>query len=322
MRRLSIVVVALLLALAAIAAWGTAPSAGRVATGAAPTVKPKKKKVKLPPKPTRAKLPAEVRQRGKWVIGVKCDFAPFGFIDAGGKNDGYDVEVARRLAQLAFGSKTKLDLVCVTTPSRIPTLQSKRVDVIVSTLTWTKARTDVIAYSIPYYSATGRLLVPNSSSIRTVRNLAGKTIVTTRGALYAAWTRNCFKDSKLLEVDSPALAVSAVKNGTADTFMFDDAFLLGVATQDSTLKLTNDRFLAIPWGIGIRKGEGQMAAWVNTAIRYMRARDEFAGILRGVGRRTGARAALINSFLENVPRPKNRFTYPFGKDPVADCSSR
>ena len=263
-----------------------------------------------------------MRQRGKFVIGVKCDFAPFGFIDAGGKNDGYDVEVARRFAQLAFGSKSKLELVCVTTPSRIPTLQSKRVDVIVSTLTWTKARTEVIAYSIPYYAATGRLLVPNNSSIRTVRNLGGKTIVTTRGALYAAWTRNCFKDSKLLEVDSPALAVSAVKNGTADTFMFDDAFLLGVATQDPNLKLTNDKFLAIPWGVGIRKGEGQMAAWVNTAIRYMRARDEFAGILRGVGRRTNAPASLITSFLTQVPRPKYRFTYPFGKDPVSDCTSR
>jgi polar amino acid transport system substrate-binding protein len=304
-------------AVAALAAWGAAPSAGKVTGGAAPAAKPK-----LPPKPKRSKLPAEVRQRGKWVIGVKCDFAPFGFIDAGGKNDGYDVEVARRFAQLAFGSKTKLELVCVTTPSRIPTLQSKRVDVIISTLTWTKARTEVIAYSIPYYSATGRLLVPNNSQIRSVRDLGSKTIVTTRGALYAAWTRNCFKNSKLLEVDSPALAVAAVKNGTADTFMFDDAFLIGVATQDRALKLTNDKFLAIPWGVGIRKGEGTMAAWVNTAIRYMRAHDEFAKILKGVGRRTGAPSSLINSFLGTVPRPNNRFTYPFGKDPVSDCSSR
>jgi polar amino acid transport system substrate-binding protein len=315
MRRLKIALAALLVAVAALAAWGAAPSAGKVAVAAAPAAQPKKKaKPKLPA------LPAEVKQRKKWIIGVKCDFAPFGYIDAGGKNDGYDVQVARRFAQLAFGSKTKVELVCVTTPSRIPTLQSKRVDIIISTLTWTKARTEVIAYSIPYYAATGRLLVPNNSSIRSTRNLGGKTIVTTRGALYAAWTRNCFKDAKLLEVDSPALAVSAVKNGTADTFMFDDAFLLGVATQDRALKLTADKFLAIPWGIGIRKGEAGMARWVNAAIRYMRAQDEFATILKGVGKRTGAPASLVKTFLGNVPRPKNRFTYPFGKDPVSDCS--
>src|SRR6266508_443274 len=313
MKRITIAVAVLVLGAATLAAWGVAAPGGKLATTAVPTAKPKPK---LPP------LPSAVKARKRWQIGVKCDFPPFGFVDVNQKNDGYDVEVARRFAQLAFGSKSRVELVCVTTPSRIPTLQSGRVDIIVSNLTWTKARTEVISYSIPYYSATGRLLVPNNSSIRTVRNLGGQTIVTTRGALYAAWTRNCFKDSKLLEVDSPALAVSAVKNGTADTFMFDDAFLLGVATQDRTLKLTNDKFLAIPWGVGIRKGEGAMAAWVNGAIRYMRAHDEFAKILKGVGRRTGAPSSLINSFLGTVPRPKNRFTYPFGKDPVSDCTSR
>jgi hypothetical protein len=44
--------------------------------------------------------------------------------------------------------------------------------------------------------------------------------------------------------------VTAVKEGRADTFMFDDAFVIGVASQDPTLKLTNDKFLNVPWGIG------------------------------------------------------------------------
>jgi ABC-type amino acid transport substrate-binding protein len=173
----------------------------------------------------------------------------------------------------------------------------------------------VIDYSIPYYSATGRLLVPNSSSIGSVRDLAGKTIVTTRGALYATWVKNCFKSSNLLEVDSPAAAVQTVMSGRADTFMFDDAFLLGVATQDATLKLTRDKFLNVPWGIGIRKGETSMVRWVNAAIRYMKKRDQFAGILR-----RNAPARLVPDFIDNVPRPKNSFAYPVGKDPTADCS--
>src|SRR6266508_3666504 len=310
MKRITIAVAVLVLGAATLAAWGVAAPGGKLATTAVPTAKPKPK---LPP------LPSAVKARKRWQIGVKCDFPPFGFVDVNQKNDGYDVEVARRFAQLAFGSKSRVELVCVTTPSRIPTLQSGRVDIIISTLTWTMARTEVIAYSIPYYNAGGRLLVPNNSQIRSLRDLGSKKVVTTRGALYATWVRNCFKNSSLLEVDSPALATSAVKDGRADTFMFDDAFLIGVATQDPTLKLTNDKFLTVPWGVGIRRGEGQMAAWVNTAIRYMRARDEFATILKGVGRRFGSSQALINGFLDSVPRPKTRFTYPFGKDVTAIC---
>src|SRR5215212_5190578 len=217
-------------------------------------------------------LPSYVRSRHRWVIGVKCDFPPFGYIDYRGQHAGYEIGIARRFAQLAFGSKFKVKLTCVTTPSRIPALQSSQVDIIISTLTWTQARNDVIDFSTPYYSATGRLLVPNSTSVNTVKDVAGKTVVTTRGSIYSTWMRNCFKNSTLLEVDGTAAAVAAVTEGRASTFMFDDAFLVGVAALNNSLKLTNDKFLNIPWGIGIRKGDTAMNKWVNAAIKYMKDR--------------------------------------------------
>jgi ABC-type amino acid transport substrate-binding protein len=185
---------------------------------------------------------------------------------------------------------------------------------IVSTLTWTSARADVIDFSIPYYSATGRLLVPNNSSIHSTRDLGGQTIVTTRGALYATWVRNCFKNANLLEVDSPAAATLAVQNGQADTFMFDDAFLLGVATQNRDFTLTKDKFLNVPWGIGVRKGDTATLNWVNAALRYMQKRNEFAPILR-----RNAPKRLVADFLDNVPGPKTHFQYPVGKDPTSEC---
>ena len=308
MKRITIVAAAFLVAAAAFAAWGTAAPGGKVAALAGPAAAPKK-----PAKPKLPALPSDVKKRKKWLIGVKCDFSPFGFIDVRGNNEGYDVQVARRFASLAFGNKKKVDFTCVTTPSRIPTLMSGRVDIIVSTLTWTAARAEQIDFSIPYYSAVGRLLVPNNSSLG-IASLGGKTIVTTRGAIYATWTSNCFKNSTLLQVDSPALAVAAVKDGRADTFMFDDAFLLGVATQDASLRLTGDKFLNVPWGIGIRKGDTAMSRWVNAALRYMKKKDEFVKILRA-----NAPARLVPGFLDNVPRPKNTFAYPVGKDVAAIC---
>jgi polar amino acid transport system substrate-binding protein len=257
-----------------------------------------------------------VKQRKRWIIGVKCDFPPFGYIDVRGNNDGYDVAVARRFAQLAFGRANRVALQCVTTPSRIPALTSNRVDIIISTLTWTASRAQQIDFSIPYYSATGRLLVPNNSPISSTRDLSGKTIVTTRGALYATWVKNCFKSSNLLEVDGTAAAVLAVKDGRADTFMFDDAFNLGVATQDPSLKLTNDKFLNVPWGIGIRKGDKAMNKWVNAALKYMQSRNEFTPILHA-----NVPKKFWASFDDNVPRKgKALFAYPVGKDLPSDCS--
>ena len=112
--------------------------------------------VRLPPKPRLPALPAEVRSRGKWLIGVKCDTPPFGWQDTSGRNRGYDVEVARQFARWALGSATRVDFTCTTTASRIPTLESKRVDIIISTLTWTAQREQQIDYSVPYYGGSQR----------------------------------------------------------------------------------------------------------------------------------------------------------------------
>ncbi|HKP19542.1 MAG TPA: transporter substrate-binding domain-containing protein [Gaiellaceae bacterium] len=303
MKRLIVLAAALAVAAAALAALAVAKPGG--ADGRAQTK----------PAPLPA-LPDNVKSRKRWVIGVKCDFSPFGYIDVQGNNAGYDVEVARQFAILAFGRPNRISLVCVTTPSRIPALQSSRVDIIISTLTWTKARTEVIDFSIPYYGATGRLAVTKSSSINSIKDLSGKTVVTTRGALYAPWTKLCVPGAKLLEVESPAAAVLAVKNGQADTFMFDDAFLLGVATQDRDMRLTKDKFLQIPWGIGIRKGDTATKRWVDAALRRLQAKDFFYQ----VALRKNSPKSLVDDFAPNVPRPGKSLRYPEDKDAATDCS--
>ena len=101
------------------------------------------------------------------------------------------------------------------------------------------------------------------------------------------------------------------------TFMFDDAFVIGVATQDPTLKLLDEKFLTVPWGIGIRKGDTAMTNYVNAAIKYMQDRDEFATILK-----SNVPKKYWDSFLDNVPRKgKANFKYPVGKDLTSECGS-
>jgi polar amino acid transport system substrate-binding protein len=263
---------------------------------------------KLPP------LPATVKSRGRWIIGVKCDFPPFGYVTASGKHAGYDVEVAKAFARLAFGHGNRVTYTCVTTPSRIPTLMSKRVDIIISTLTYTKARAEVIDYSVPYYGATGRLLVPNSSSIKKLSDMSGKTIATTRGSIYDRWLHNCYKNTNVLLTDTTSASLLAVQDRRASGFMFDDAFLVGVAANDSNTKLLGATFLAIPWGIGIRKGETDMKAWVNSRIKLMKKRDQFWQIMQHTIPRR-----FYSIFKKNVPRPTNTLRYPTGADPETIC---
>jgi polar amino acid transport system substrate-binding protein len=302
MRRFLVVLAIAGLSAAAFAAWGiAAPWSGSSREEASTAAK-------LPP------LPAEVKARKRWKIGVKCDFPPFGYIGADGKKGGYDVDVARRFAQIAFGKSSRVSMECVTTPSRIPALMSERVDIIISTLTYTTQRDEQIDFSLPYYEATGRLLVRNDTNIPNLAALSGKTVVTTRGSIYDRWVRNCFKSTNLLVLDSTTSSTLALKDRRADTFMFDDTLLLGIAANDRQLKLTSQKFLTLPYGIGIRQGEADMKRWVDAAIRLMTKRDEFAAILKA-----NAPRRFWNAFLTNVPRAGKRIVYPQVSDPAALC---
>jgi polar amino acid transport system substrate-binding protein len=301
MRRLIVVTALAAAAGIVLAMWGGAASA-REAESASLAQRPK-----LPA------LPANVKERGRWNIAIKCDSPPFGYIDVRGRHAGFDVEIARWFSRFAFGKPNRVNLTCVTTPAREPALTSDRVDMVIATFTYTTDRETRIDFSRAYYKATGRLLVPNSAPNNYIAQLAGKTISTTTGSIYDRWVKNCFKDTKVVATDSFTNALLEFRNGRADALMWDDTVLLGIATQDRTLKLTEDLFLALPYGIGIKQGNTALTRWVNSRLEVMRKRDTFNTILRA-----NVPTRVFATFQKNILRPNQRFGYSQG-DLTTQC---
>ena len=291
------------LALAAVAALATfgGSAAAHEAGPAAKAQKP------LP------KLPGNIRQRKRFNIGIKCDSPPFGFIDVRGQNAGFDVEIARWFSRFAFGKANRVSFTCLTTPAREPALTSDRVDMVIATFTYTADRDTRIDFSRAYYKATGRILVPNAAPNSYVSQLAGKTVATTTGSIYDRWMKNCFKDTKVVATDSFTNALLEFRNGRADALMWDDTVLLGIATMDRSLKLTDDTFLFLPYGIGIKQGNTALKRWVDSRLNVMKKRDTFNTILKN-----SVPPRVFKSFQRNILRPKNNFGYGKG-DATTQC---
>jgi polar amino acid transport system substrate-binding protein len=251
-------------------------------------------------------LPAEIKSRKRLNIAVKCDSPPFGYIGARSQNAGFDVEIAKWFSRFAFGKSNRVTYTCVTTPAREPALTTGRVDMVIATFTYTADRDTRIDFSRGYYKATGRLLVPNSSTL-SLGSLAGKTVVTTSGSIYDRWMKNCFKDTKVLVTDSFTNALIAFRDGRADTLMWDDTVLLGIAATDRSYRLTNDLFLPLPYGIGIKQGNTELQAWVNSRLNLMKKRDLFFPILKNT-----VPPAQVVPFSKNILRPKQGIAYNQG----------
>ena len=304
MRRLKAVIAVAVAAGAVAAVWGGVASA-READSAASL---EAAQAKLPP------LPANIRERGRWNIAVKCDTPPFGYIGARSQNAGFDVEIARWFAKLAFGKANRVTMTCVTTPAREPLLTTDRVDLVIATFTYNTDRETRIDFSRAYYKATGRLLVKNGGSVQGLNDLAGKTIATTSGSVYDRWVKNCYKDTKLVITDGFTNALLAFRDGRADALMFDDTILLGIAVTDPATKLTDDLFLQQPYGIGIKQGNVALKRWVDSRLNLMKKRDLFLPILRNT-----VPPRQVPPFSKNILRPKQNFGYNQG-DITTVCS--
>jgi polar amino acid transport system substrate-binding protein len=124
MRRLFVVITAIVLTGVGLAAWGTVASAREAGLSEL-----ERAQQKLPP------LPADIKARKRFNIAVKCDSPPFGYIGARSQHAGFDVDIARWFSRFAFGKSNRVTYTCVTTPAREPALTTGRVDMVIATFT-------------------------------------------------------------------------------------------------------------------------------------------------------------------------------------------
>jgi polar amino acid transport system substrate-binding protein len=113
-------------------------------------------------------------------IAVPTDFPPYGFVTTDLKPQGLDVDMANYI-----GAKlgVKVELVPVTSANRIPYLQTKKADLVISTLGKNAEREKVIDFTAAYSPFFQAVFAAKSLPIKGWADLAGKTVGVTRGAI-------------------------------------------------------------------------------------------------------------------------------------------
>ena len=211
-----------------------------------------------------------VKKRGRLVAGVKTDFPPFGYVDSSGKNLGFDVDVAHRFARALFNDENQVELVAVTSGNRIPFLQSRKIDIIIATVTVTEERRQVVEFSDPYFLSGSLLLVPKASAVRGLEDLAGRTVAVVQGSIQDKDVEQLQPKANRIKFGKVSEAVLAVKGDRADAYAHDDILVLTLAKENPDLKAVGKPFIPRPYGIAVRKGDLDFIRWVNGELARMR----------------------------------------------------
>jgi polar amino acid transport system substrate-binding protein len=229
----------------------------------------------------KAPLPAALRDQKEFRVGVRCDYPSRGTVDASGRNVGIEPDMARKMAEYAFGDASKVAFTCVTAESRIPFLTSNRVDFLIATLGNTPARAKVIDFSESYFASFGKMLtraeVPAFTKLEGGMN---KTILAVTGTPYGEFAQKCLKASDVRQFKTVSDAVTDLVNDRGFGFIHDSSAINTIAANNPKVRINGpDLDIGFATSIGVRKGDDDLRAWINEALGRMQAEDWFASVV-------------------------------------------
>ena len=214
----------------------------------------------------------EAKARGKLVIAMEAEFRPFEYIDDSGELVGFDVDFGRIIGQ---EMKVPVEFVNVKWDSIMPSLLTRKADLIISGMTATPERALRVSYSDPYFHTITCLLVstqraPGVKGIADL-NAPGRVVVCKQGTTgHIAAEKRCPK-AKIVSYGAEADAALEVAVGRADAFLYDlRAIENHHAQHPDTTYVVRVPVSVEPYAIACRKGDPDTVAWLNLLIHHMR----------------------------------------------------
>jgi polar amino acid transport system substrate-binding protein len=225
--------------------------------------------------PTAAQTIDDIIQRGKVVIALDGSNPPFGSLAKDGTNEGYEPDVARLMGK-ALG--VPVEFVVATPQNRIASLLTNRVDMMMIGITAERAKS--VWFSIPYATDGAVLVGPASVEVKTLADLVGKRIGIPRGAMQdIVLSQSAPQGAIIMRFDDQATAVQALIAGQVD---LAGTGMLGyqILNRDDPGKQYETKLVLRPlhFGIGVRRGSGDLLQWLNTFIYTIKNNGELEAI--------------------------------------------
>ncbi|GAA3810060.1 glutamate ABC transporter substrate-binding protein [Cellulomonas soli] len=214
---------------------------------------------------------AEIRARGRLVVGVSADSLLLGARNPiSGQIEGFDIDMARLVAQAILGDPDAIELKVITAAQRIPSLQDGTVDLVARNMTITCDRWTQIAFSAEYYESGQKVLVPLASTATSLDDLAGQRVCAPAGTSSLANLAD-HPDVVAVAATTHTDCLVQFQQGQVDAITGDDTVLAGLAAQDPYAKVVGEAFTQEPYGLGMNSDDVDLVRFVNAVLEQAKA---------------------------------------------------
>ena len=220
--------------------------------------------------PAHADTLDEIKKAGKIRVAIDTAIPPFGMTDDKMQPTGSDIETAKLLAA-DWG--LQFEHVPTTGAARIPSLQTGKADLVISTLSITPERAKVIDFSKGYAVLRTVIAAPKNIALKSMADLDGKTVGTVRGTTHdTQLTKEGPKGMKLVRYEDDATEAQAFLSGQVDIFSTAELLVAPIDKKNPArqveVKFVLDTFKL---AIGVKKDEARLLAevdkWIATNLK-------------------------------------------------------
>ena len=231
----------------------------------------------------------KVKETGVIKVGHREKSVPFAFLDAKGQAIGYSVDLCNAIVEEIVdelgGMELKTEYRPVTPENRFALLAAGEIDLECGSSTDNQARRKEVAFSPTIFVTGTKLLVRKDGTIKSLRDLNGKTVAVTRGTTNAAAMRAISDRQKLginfVEGGDHRESFDLFTSGKADAFANDDVLLYAMIADTKTAdryRVVGDFLSYDPYGISYRKDDPLLAQAVDRAFHRLAESGEIIWI--------------------------------------------
>lgn len=221
----------------------------------------------LPVKAIHADQLSDILDSGVIKVAVPENFPPFGSLGKTLEHEGYDVDVAKLLAQ---NLGVEVEIVPVTSKQRIPFLSSGKVDLVISSMGANPERAKSIWFSSAYAPFFSGVFAAEDVSISSAADLAGLKIGLTGGTLEdLELTKLVPETADIKRLGDNAATIAAFVSGQVDVIVTGNTVAAKIAADNPELSMKTKFIIRnSPAFMGVRSGEVNMLQWVNVFILH------------------------------------------------------
>lgn len=210
---------------------------------------------------------SEIKESGKVVIGVFSDKKPFGYVDANGDYQGYDVYFGN---QLAKDLGVEVEYVPVEAASRVEYLLSNKVDIILANFTVTEERAEKVNFTLPYMKVALGVVSPDRALITDVSQLANKMLIVSKGTTAETYFTQNHPEVNLLKFDQYTEAYGALLDGRGDALSTDNTEVLAWALENEGFSVGVESLGNIDTiAAAVNKDNKELLDWINDEIKAL-----------------------------------------------------